>query len=366
MQIRVTIPPPPATIPPISLEAANEHALGPDDAYVTVIEYGDFQCVECAEVARALEILRERYPDDVRIVWRHFPQIEVHDKAALALQAAEAASAQGKFWQMHDLLFLRQANWLPLTTDEFRDVLNEYAAELELDVDAFSRAVDSGEYAHLVEESREAAFSLGLAGIPSLVFNGALYSGEYNERGLDVYTRYLLLGKRQYDAPPPPVIDPELEYRAIIETAHGEITIELFPRDATLTVNSFVFLAQEGWYDGVRFFRVIPGFVAQTGDPSNTGFGGPGYTIPDEPNVHTFDRPGMVAVASIEGQPNSGGSQFFITLAALPELNGRFTIFGRVIDGFEVLGMLTPCDPFGDPDAPPGDLIDAIRIEVLR
>ena len=131
---------------------------------------------------------------------------------------------------------------------------------------------------------------------------------------------------------------------------------------APIAVNSFIFLAENGWYDGVTFHRVLPGFVAQGGDPTGTGFGGPGYAYDIEISEEvTFDSAGLLAMAN--SGPGSNGSQFFITYDALPDLDGRFTIFGRVISGMEVVEQITPRDPSQNPALPPGDLILGITIE---
>jgi peptidylprolyl isomerase len=136
-------------------------------------------------------------------------------------------------------------------------------------------------------------------------------------------------------------------------------------------VNNFVFLAREGWYNDITFHRVLPGLFAQTGDPSGTGLGGPGYTIFDErDNGLIFDREGLVAMASTRSLPNSGGSQFFITYGPLEpanEWNGQFAIFGLVTSGMDVLRQLTPRDPMDPvlyPDPPPGDRL--IRVEIIE
>jgi len=139
------------------------------------------------------------------------------------------------------------------------------------------------------------------------------------------------------------------------------IVIELFPEYAPQTVNNFVFLANEGWYDDVTFHRVIPGFMAQTGDPTGLGVGGPGYTIPDEFDEElAHDGPGIVSMAN--SGPDTGGSQFFITYAPTPHLDGLHAIFGRVIEGMNVVENITPRDP-RDPSAPEGDKILTITIE---
>ncbi len=163
---------------------------------------------------------------------------------------------------------------------------------------------------------------------------------------------------------PEQVIRPGHDYVATITMENGgEIVIDLFPEAAPITVNNFVFLACQGFYDGVTFHRVIPGFVAQGGDPTGTGTGGPGYTIQDEhSNGLVFDRPGLVSMAHTAA-PNSAGSQFFITYAPVAHLNGTFTIFGEVVEGMDVAEAITPRDPQSSPSLPPGDVIRQIRVE---
>jgi cyclophilin family peptidyl-prolyl cis-trans isomerase len=165
----------------------------------------------------------------------------------------------------------------------------------------------------------------------------------------------------QWSQPPEMQIDPSKQYTATLDTERGPIVIELLPQAAPITVNNFVFLARQGYYDGVTFHRVIPGFVAQGGDPTGTGAGGPGYFIPNEDSDLIFDGPGVVAMANSGRDRN--GSQFFITYDALPALNGGYTIFGRVTQGMEVALSLTARDPQQDPNAPPGDKINTVTIE---
>lgn len=158
------------------------------------------------------------------------------------------------------------------------------------------------------------------------------------------------------------IIDTEKTYYATIKTEKGDIRLLLFDDEVPMTVNNFVFLARQGFYDGCTFHRVIPGFVAQAGDPTGTGSGGPGYTFPDEfsPSL-SHDSAGILSMANAGSDTN--GSQFFITYAPQPHLNGRHSIFGEVVDGMEVLLSLTPRDPVADPDAPSGDEILTIVIE---
>jgi len=136
--------------------------------------------------------------------------------------------------------------------------------------------------------------------------------------------------------------------------------VQLFDDQAPKTVNNFVFLAQNGFYNGTTFHRVLDGFMAQGGDPTGTGMGGPGYQFEDEfsPDL-TFDRPGLLAMAN--SGPNTNGSQFFITYDATPHLNGLHTIFGEVIEGMDVVNNITRRDPEQNPDFE-GDAIETITI----
>ncbi|MEA2008968.1 MAG: peptidylprolyl isomerase [Chloroflexota bacterium] len=157
-------------------------------------------------------------------------------------------------------------------------------------------------------------------------------------------------------------IDPEITYIATLETEKGNIVIELFPDVAPMAVNNFIFLAENGWFDDITFHRVIPNFVAQTGDPAGTGYGSPGYTFGIETDSGlTFDRAGLVAMAN--SGPEANGSQFFITYAPAPSLDGGYTIFGEVIEGMDIVESLTPRDPAEGFGLTPGDKLISITIE---
>ena len=166
----------------------------------------------------------------------------------------------------------------------------------------------------------------------------------------------------QWDSPPDLTIDLEKVYIATLITEKGEARVELFAQDAPITVNNFVFLAEQGFYDETTFHRVLPDFMAQGGDPTGTGSGGPGYQFEDE-IVHgvTFNQEGLLAMAN--GGPGTNGSQFFITFGAAPWLNGMHTIFGQVIEGMDVIHSLTLRDPAEAPDYP-GDRLKRVVIEV--
>lgn len=306
--------------------------------------------------------LTETYPEDVRVAYRHFPLTSIHDKAALSTQAAEAAGLQGQFWEMHDLLFERQDEWSGMTVEQFQTWVTERAVELGLDEEQFVTDMTSAELAEQAQAAWDRGVEIGMPGTPFLLINGQIYDGPLNFGNLDAIVRVLLLEEIQYTQCPEMTIDPARQYIATIQTEKGDIVIELFPEQAPLAVNNFVFLARDGWYDGVTFHRVLPGFVAQAGDPSGTGFGGPGYAFGNEvsPDLK-FDQAGVVGMAN--AGPDSNGSQFFITLDAAPNLDGGYTIFGRVIEGLEVIEALSPRDPSQSMNLPPGDQILGIVIE---
>jgi peptidylprolyl isomerase len=165
-----------------------------------------------------------------------------------------------------------------------------------------------------------------------------------------------------YSAPPPMTIDPAKSYTATITTPRGDFVVKLRPDLAPQTVNSFVFLARAGFFNGGTWHRVLPNFMAQGGDPTGTGTGGPGYTIPDEfTDKVKFDKPGIMAMANT-GQPNSGGSQFFVTTAAAEYLDGKYTIFGEVEQGQDIVNGIPLRDPEQNP-ATPGEQIVKIAID---
>jgi len=169
---------------------------------------------------------------------------------------------------------------------------------------------------------------------------------------------------KTYSERPEVTISADKKYSAVVETTKGKFTIELRPDIALETVNSFIFLAREGFYNGVTFHRVIPGFVAQGGDPTGTGNGGPGYTLPAEFSEEPYER-GTVGMARVGNDVNSGGSQWFITYNDQYQgaLNGQYTVFGKVVEGMEVVDALTPRDPDNKATPQPdGDKIVGIEI----
>ena len=149
---------------------------------------------------------------------------------------------------------------------------------------------------------------------------------------------------KQYSAPPAMTIDPKKKYKATFKTEQGDFVIELYADKAPKTVNNFVFLARDGFYDNTTFHRVIKGFMAQGGDPTGTGMGGPGYKFADEFNpALKHNAAGILSMAN--AGPNTNGSQFFITHGPTPHLDGRHAVFGKVIAGLDVMLSIPERDP---------------------
>ena len=373
--------------------------MGPADAVVTIIEYSDFQCPYCVKLEKNLQDLQAAYPDDVQLVFRHYP-LKSHDKSILSAQATEAAGLQKMeyFSKMKDLLFEKQTEWTNLSDRSFVSWLETEAAAMGLDVKRFMQDLEDPQITARLIAAQEKEIP-ALEGTPFIIINGGAYKGfwdvdslkliveTYKEmaaeigperlagypsipmtdpatlrEALDQYRRIEeILMSQTFAECPPEVIDPEKQYRATIVTDKGNIVMQLYPEAAPFAVNNFVFLANQGWYDQVIFHRVLPGFIAQAGDPSGLGWGGPGYAFSDEISLLDFDQPGMVAMAN--SGPNTNGSQFFITDKELPKLYGSYTIFGQVIEGMDVVRALTPRDPGVEGELPAGDVITTIRIE---
>ncbi len=342
---------------------------GPKDALITLLEYSDFQCPYCAQVTPVLDAVLKKYPQDVRVVYRHFP-LNIHDKSIITAQAAEAAGLQGKFWEMQALLMAKQAEWSAKNPTEFSTWIRNQTASIDgLDANRFMTDLLSQPVSDKVKAALRSAEEIGINQTPYFVLNGQPFGGTPDEATLGevirlfrtVTTTLEPIRARQC---PPQTITAQQQVTATISTNQGDIKLKLYPDKAPLTVNSFVYLAQRGWFNNTPFHRVIADFIAQTGDPSGTGLGNPGYKFNNETSPDLkYDRPGLVGMAN--SGANTNGSQFFITLAAAPQLNGEYTIFGEVISGLEIVKKLTPRDPqFGATNLPDADKILKISLEI--
>lgn len=338
-----------------------DFALGPEDAAVTILEYCDFQAEGCSTMSAVIAQLLDTH-EDVRFVFRPFPLTGVLDKSEQAVMAVLAADEQGQFWAMYDLLFERYDDWMDLSSTDFKSWLLREAATTGLDLERFIKALDSPETQSRLDALYENAKTLNIPAVPLVFINGVLQpSFVLDYQNMSDAIGLILLGGKQFTNCPSFDIDPRRQYIATIQTEKGEIVIQLFPDKAPLAVNSFVFLARQGWYDGVPFHRVIPGFAAQAGDPSGTGRGTPGYLYRNEISSLKFDVAGRVAMANFG--PDTNGSQFFITYSAAPHLDGAYTIFGQVISGQEVAEKLAAREPSQGGILPVADKVITILVE---
>jgi cyclophilin family peptidyl-prolyl cis-trans isomerase len=307
------------------------------------------------------------FPNDIRFIFRHFP-LNQHDKAYLAAQAAEAAGLQGDFWGMYSVLFDKYQDWTRLTPEDFENWLISEAEGLGLDADQFGQDLNSNEIVTRVNQARQDAIDNNIPHTPYLSFDGQPLPDYIQTEGeFYAWLEYQIiplgrLANIKYSECPEVTIDPRSKYTATLHTEKGDIIIALYADVAPFAVNNFIFLAENGFYDNTTFHRVIEGQIAQSGDPSGTSMGNPGYlfSIETSPDLK-FDRPGMVAMANFD--PYSNGSQFFISMIANADWDGNYTIFGEVIEGMAVVESLSPRNPQLDLFAPPGDLLHEITIE---
>ncbi len=337
------------------------HVSGPADAPVTIIAFSDYQCLPCAFLAASLRQIRLAHPNDVRLIYLHAPQTD-HDKDNLAIQAVEAADLQGKFWEMHDLLFEKQAEWSALAAADFEAWAAAQAAGLSMEVARFRSDFEGPAVADRLQQAIQSAGVQPFAPPRLFVNSSSPYTGLADFASLDTVVRLDAMTVRQFSACPLESIDPLKQYIITLHTAKGDVVLQLYPEKAPQAVNNFIFLARSSWYDGITFYRVLPGNRVMTGDPSETGLGNPGYLFETEiaPSL-TFNQPGMVALDN-DG-PGTNGSRFFITLVPAPQLDGQYTIFGQVLSGLDILSALTARDPQPGIVLPPGDELISVIIE---
>ena len=341
--------------PPVTEE---DWIYGDYEAPITIVEYADFQCPACVNFSLSVKELINDFPGTIRVVFRHLPLPSIHDLAFISAMSAEAAGAQGKFWEMHDLLYQNQQQWTGYSEEEFIDWAIFQAEALDLDVDQFTEDINDEEVRAEIESVNQERLSAGMNYTPFVVVNDRVW----RENKPNLYSLIGIYEFGGYEECPPWVIDQDQNYIASLDTSAGQIDIELYADVAPLAVNSFVFLAQEGWYDEVYFHRVVEGFVAQAGDPSGLGAVGPGYTFANETNNDlSFDRKGVLGMANAGVDTN--GSQFFITLAPATSLDGGYTIFGEVSEeSLSVLDEIALRDPQTAPDFNDATIIYGIEI----
>ncbi len=343
-----------------------------EDAELTIVEYSDFQCPACAGASPSVDAIIATTPG-VRLVFRNLPLESLHDKAYLAAEAAEAAGAQGKFWEMYSLLFSHAINgyiaqqngeetseWIALPLKDAPAEFAKFAQEIGLDVDQFTTDLENGTYRKNVDEDVNGFGTLGLPyATPTFIIGIGDTYFKPDISSYDELVYFLAVAKMRkndftfFDTLPEMTITEDQTYQATLKTARGDIVLELSGALAPTHVNSFLFLAQQQWYNNSDFFYVRDNFVALTGDPSNTTYGYPGYYCDGE-KQSTFSEAGTVGML-----PNG---QFFITLGAdAAQLDGQFAQIGRVVEGMDVLSKLARAMP-RDPTAPRPDVLQSVQI----
>ncbi|MBN1231648.1 MAG: peptidylprolyl isomerase [Anaerolineales bacterium] len=338
----------------LAIDAAENQGMGEDVYNMLVATQAEWLALTTDEFLAWL-------PDNIQTVEgldidqfnEEYNPPHANDKAGPAMQAAEAADQQGKYWEVYNLLFDYQADWKDLTPEEFTTWIIDQAGQLGLDADQFNADMNNEEAIAAAELAWNNGLESGYDGVPYVLVDNSPLPVDYYD--YEIFKS--LLGStiiplneivaKQFTECPPMMVDPSKSYSAILQTNLGDVTLSLYPEVAPMAVNSFVFLAENDWFDNTIFHRVEPGFVAQGGDPSGTGYGNPGYLFETEtdPNLN-FDRAGLLAMAN--SGPTSNGSQFFITYGAAEHLNGGYTIFGEVIDGMDVVNTFQ--DIFGKQD----------------
>ena len=247
---------PMSAIPPVDM--STDHVSGATNPKITIVEYSDFQCPYCEQLSGSLSGFLETNKDTVRFVYRQFPLTSIHDKSLLAVQASEAANLQGKFWEMHDFLFLAASwnTWADMTVDNFKKYLVENAGSIAgLDTVRFAADLDSQKVKKIAQDATDASNNLasvesnGLGGTPSIyavTSDGRVYQMPPYTNTIDGFLGLINLNENRYKQCPP-LVDPNKEYTATIKTVKGDIRIKLLPKSAPLAVSSFVFLAQKGY-----------------------------------------------------------------------------------------------------------------------
>ncbi len=352
---------PTSTVVPLPTIAPDEPSLGPDRASVQMILYLDYVCGPCADLAQVVRRVQDGHSGEVLLILRPFPLLEVHDLSGMAAAAVFAAQKQNQFWAMHDALLDEREAWRGMDLNSFTGWLTETAASRGLDGEAFAEELTSTAITDDVERAYQRALASGVPGAPFLLINQRPYLLGADATRLEAAIRLDLLEGSQFREPPDPVIDPESPYSAQVVLSKGELQFQLYPRFSPRGVNSFVFLAGQGWYDQTAFHRVVPNRLVEAGDPTLTGLGNAGYHFDLETHpALTFDEPGMVALDN-DG-PGTNSARFFVTLSELPSLTGSYTIIGKVTQGLDLLQTLEARDPLDDLFEPPQATIKSVEV----
>lgn len=353
---------PTPSLAPIPPPSEDDWQLGPPDAAVTLLLYTDFQCQPCNAASRAVLGVVGRHPGQIRVIYRPFPLYQIDDKAQLSALGAEAAGRQGKFWPMHDRLVDSYQTWRGLAPADFQVWLVTQAQDLGLDPNRFLDDLTDQALTDELAHKIGAASASGVPGVPFVLLNGRPFLLAIDESQLEAAVRLALLQGDQPSIYPSLDLEPGVDYLADITTNLGRLQIQLYADTAPLAVNSFIQLAQSGWYDRTGAYQVVPGQWVAFGDPTGTGLGDVGYHYPVETDpTRGFNRAGVVGMTN--SGPSLNGGRFFIGLVPLPEYDDSHTVIGHVADGLDLLDSLAARSPLADLLTTPELVIRSIRIE---
>ena len=281
-------------------------SIGPEDAILTIIEYADFQCPYCADASLSLIEYQKNHSDDVRLVYRHFP-LSFHEKAVPAALAANAAGYQGLFFEAEEFLFEKQSEWSVLeNNDAFTEwLIREFSNFSDLDFELWYLAFSDSDNEAAVRKMYSQVIKTGMiSGTPTVFLNYIDSNYMFDDASLDSYIEKIRMSKYRVQACPDVVIEEGKTYTAVMETNAGNFHIELFPDTAPNAVNSFMYLAQSGWFDGITLVRsngasvwkaegvIDPGYSFNNEYDRSQMFNGLGYigfvNSPDEKNPANF------------------------------------------------------------------------------
>ncbi len=367
-----TIFPTPVPVPvscdviPTNITAA-DHIRGDAKAPVTIIEYADLQCPGCAALHPQMKTTLATLSDTVRIVYRHFPLVTIHDKALVAAHGAEAAAKQGKFDEYIDMMYAKQEAWSKTPAADITATLKTMAAELALDVAKFEADLADPEIAKRVARDVASATALNLQGTPStFVDNIPIPQEQFADPGLAEQIRAYAkdravragAGVKTFEFEnAEKVVDDGAVYEMTIKTSKGDVVVELDTKLAPLNINSVVFLAGKGYFDNapVQQNFADPGAVV-IGDSSASG--NPGYSCSAESKGSDFKTAGMLALNPNPSSPTRTTSQLVFIYSAADRLNGQLTALGKITAGLDIAKSLQ--GPEGDKK---GDLIVSVTVK---
>ncbi len=339
--------PEPASCAPVPLNVqADDHILGNKNSVVTLIEYGDIQCPACGQLHPPLKGLMDAVSDTVRLVFRHYP-LPIHDKAVIAAHAVEAASIQGKFWELHDVLYDKQKEWEGKPVADITATLKTYAKDVGIDVDKLEKDMASAEVIARVERDIKSGTASQVQGTPSLFLDGRPIPGDAFQQAdiisnvkqyAEGRSKLLATGGNTFnfnkaDA----VTEAGAIYVMKIKTSKGDVVVELDSKLAPVNVNSTVFLAQKGYFNNTPVALNDPQVGAVLLANTSTQ-GNPGYDCSLEaPPANTFSKPGIVGLF---GNGPRSNSQLIFTYSNTQVFEGRFTAIGQVVQGLDLIQSL--------------------------